>query len=229
MFFCLTVWTATLLAGATLPANSRSVVRTDDRSGRLVRSVVVAPRIVSAVEVRPIPVLHESVEFPAVKSTPVQGLIEDASKRHDVDPLLVESVIKVESNFNARAVSPKGALGLMQLIPATARRFGVKDPFDAQQNIEGGVKYLKYLQQLYGDDRLALAAYNAGEGAVAKYGAIPPYAETQSYVYEVGRRYGQARRQKGRNHPVAAVPSRPETPRIHESTDAEGRIHLSQP
>src|ERR1700716_1682625 len=85
-------------------------------------------------------------------------------------------------------------MGLMQLIPSTAKRFGVSNTFHPAQNIEGGVRYLKYLMQLYGgDERLALAAYNAGEGAVAKYKGIPPYPETQNYVYQVGKKLGQSR------------------------------------
>src|SRR5262249_1747405 len=91
-----------------------------------------------------------------------------------------------ESNYNPGAVSAKGAIGIMQLIPRTARRFGVANPFNAEENIQGGAKYLKYLLELYhGDYSLALAAYNAGEGAVAKHGGVPPYAETGTYVKKV--------------------------------------------
>jgi soluble lytic murein transglycosylase-like protein len=219
----------------------RSAVRVDPRSGRLVRTVMVEPRSVEAqpieaavVQPREIRPLEVSLTPTAVTSSPkqdVRALIADAARKHDVDPMLVESMVQVESNYDPRAVSHKGAMGLMQLIPATARRFGVVNPFDAQQNIEGGVRYLKYLQQLYRDDRLALAAYNAGEGAVAKYGAIPPYAETQNYVYEVGRRYGQARRAQRSLQATelttgpAAVP----VPKIETFTDEQGRIHYRMP
>jgi Transglycosylase SLT domain len=101
----------------------------------------------------------------------------------------------VESNYNSFAVSNKGAEGLMQLMPPTARMLGVSNSFDPQQNIDAGVKYLKYLQGVYKDDRLALAAYNAGPAAVDKYKQVPPFKETQNYVEQVGRRYDDARRQ----------------------------------
>jgi len=108
-----------------------------------------------------------------------------------VDPLLVDSVIRVESNYNPLAVSPKGAEGLMQLIPATARRFGVTNSFDVKENIEAGVTYLKYLLDMFGDDRLAVAAYNAGESAVMRYGDVPPYRETMNYVSRVGKAWAR--------------------------------------
>jgi soluble lytic murein transglycosylase-like protein len=154
-----------------------TVVRADPRTGKLVRSTVVS-----------------SVSAGHGPAPQLDTIIDKAAKAHDVDPLLVHSIIKVESNYNVHAVSNKGAEGLMQLTPSTARMLGVSDSFDPQQNIEAGVKYLKYLQDLYQDDKLALAAYNAGPGAVDKYNAIPPYAETQKYVVEVGKRYGEARR-----------------------------------
>ena len=108
-----------------------------------------------------------------------------------VDPLLLYSVMHQESSFKQRAISPKGARGLMQLMPGTAARFGVTNIFDPKQNIEGGARYLRFLLDRFdGDVRLALAGYNAGEGAVDKYGwRIPPYAETQEYVRRISRRY----------------------------------------
>jgi soluble lytic murein transglycosylase-like protein len=113
-------------------------------------------------------------------------LIRDAADRHAVAPALVESVIRVESNFQPRAVSRKGARGLMQLMPETAARLGVRNIFDAQENIEAGVRHLRYLMDRYqGNTSLALAAYNAGVDAVARYGGIPPYAETRAYVTRI--------------------------------------------
>ena len=106
-----------------------------------------------------------------------------SAARNALPVQLLHSVIRVESNYNPNAVSPKGALGLMQLIPATARRFGVDNVFNPLENLEGGARYLRYLLDLYGGNYpLALAAYNAGEGAVAKYGGVPPYPETQNYL-----------------------------------------------
>jgi soluble lytic murein transglycosylase-like protein len=122
--------------------------------------------------------------------------IDSIARRHGVDPLLVRAVIRVESNFDPRAVSPKGAAGLMQLMPETAQRYGVDNRFDPAQNIDGGVRYLRDLMAMFpGNLSLALAAYNAGEGAVLKYGRrIPPYPETQQYVVWVRSFYDQLRR-----------------------------------
>ncbi len=113
-------------------------------------------------------------------------IISRVSKRYDVDPALIKAVIEVESDFNPRARSKAGAKGLMQLMPDTARGLGVTDIYDPSANIEGGVKYLKRLLISFKRDvPLALAAYNAGENKVRKYGAIPPYKETQGYVAKV--------------------------------------------
>ena len=135
--------------------------------------------------------------------------IDAIAKRHGVDPLLVRAIIRVESNFDPKAVSPKGAVGLMQLMPETAMRYGVENRFDATQNIDGGVRYMRDLMAMFnGNLSLALAAYNAGEGAVLKYGRrIPPYPETQQYVVGVRSYYNQFRRAdpaKSRN--LATVP-----------------------
>lgn len=113
-------------------------------------------------------------------------LIIRASEKHKIEPALVKAIIKAESNFNHRAVSPKGAKGLMQLMPATASSLQVQDSFHPETNIEGGVKYLRYLLNYFnGNLHLALAAYNAGENAVIRHKGIPPYRETQEYVQRV--------------------------------------------
>jgi soluble lytic murein transglycosylase-like protein len=125
----------------------------------------------------------------------VDRFIVDAGNRHGVDPLLIYSIMHRESSFKRFATSNKGARGLMQLMPATATRLGVRDIYDPQQNIDGGTKYVRFLLDMFdGDVRLALAGYNAGEGAVLKYGrSIPPYRETQEYVRRISERYALMR------------------------------------
>ncbi len=121
----------------------------------------------------------------------VDSYIVDSSRRYNIDPLLIYSQMHQESTFKSRATSPKGASGLMQLMPGTARRFGVEKIYDPKQNIEGGVRYMRWLLDTFnGDVVLALAGYNAGEGAVMKYGwQVPPYRETQEYVRRITDRY----------------------------------------
>ena len=120
----------------------------------------------------------------------VRSLIFQAAKDEGVEPALLEALVSVESNFNTRAVSKAGAQGLTQLMPSTARALGVQDPFDPIQNLRGGAKYLKQMLGKYGDLGKALAAYNAGPGAVDRYQGIPPFRETQDYVRRVQDRYG---------------------------------------
>jgi Transglycosylase SLT domain len=119
-----------------------------------------------------------------LESTPYDEIISAISEAHGVDPLLVRALIQVESNYKARARSRKGAMGLMQLMPSTARVYNVRNPFDPKANIEAGIKHLKSLIDRYGTE-LALAAYNAGEGAVAKFNGVPPYRETRNYVSRI--------------------------------------------
>jgi hypothetical protein len=123
------------------------------------------------------------------------GYIVDSCNRYGIDPLLIYSQMHQESGFKLKATSNKGASGLMQLMPPTARRFGVTDIYDPQQNIDAGIKYMRWLLDKFGGDvRLALAGYNAGEGAVMKYGnQIPPYNETQEYVRRITNRYNSIR------------------------------------
>jgi len=117
--------------------------------------------------------------------------IQATSREHGIDPALVKAVIWVESCYNPRAVSNKGARGLMQLLPATARRFGVTDIFDPSSNITGGVKYLRFLLDLFNENTtLSLAAYNSGEETVHRYNGVPPYRETKDYVAKIARIYG---------------------------------------
>ncbi|MDD2660763.1 MAG: lytic transglycosylase domain-containing protein [Methylococcales bacterium] len=125
--------------------------------------------------------------FSGVNKKRFTDLIEQAANRHQVDAKLVHAVIQTESAYNSTAQSPKGAVGLMQLMPDTARRFGVTDRNDPDQNVDGGTRYLKYLINLFNPNiDLAVAAYNAGENAVIRYNnSIPPYPETQNYVKQV--------------------------------------------
>jgi soluble lytic murein transglycosylase-like protein len=120
----------------------------------------------------------------------IDAAIDMAAARHNVDPNLVRAVVKVESNFNPNAVSRKGAMGLMQLMPSTARSLKVKNPFDPEQNVDAGVRHLKQLLESYGGDvKLTLAAYNAGSGAVARSAGVPHFAETQNYVRRITSLY----------------------------------------
>jgi soluble lytic murein transglycosylase-like protein len=129
---------------------------------------------------------------PALVERTPRELVEAAAKKHGLPPNFVHSVVSAESGYQTNAVSPRGAIGLMQLMPGTAQAFGA-DPHDPAQNVEAGAAYLRALLIKYdGDSRRALAAYNAGPGAVAKYNGVPPYAETQTYIERVLREYQKA-------------------------------------
>jgi len=220
------------------PVRMTSVVRSDQRTGKLVRSVIVNPKPAAAHPVAGTvvaPHVVSSASTPAapgpaaaVSQAPPPGAIDEVvaqiAARESLPAQLIHSVIKVESNYDRYAVSAKGALGLMQLIPATARRFGVRDAFNPADNIQGGAKYLRYLLELYsGDYPLALAAYNAGEGAVAKYGGVPPYAETRDYLVRIGRQLERSAAGQPQPKPVEARPAPQPDP-----LESDGTSHLRE-
>jgi soluble lytic murein transglycosylase-like protein len=155
---------------------------------------------------------------PLATSADIDSAIQQAAARHNVDPNLVRAVVKVESNFNPNAVSRKGAMGLMQLMPATARQLKVKNPFDPEQNVDAGVRHLKQLLESYGGDvKLTLAAYNAGAGAVARSSGVPHYAETQNYVRRITNLYyGGSGFETGASHDPVTV-----------QRDARGVLYIS--
>lgn len=141
----------------------------------------------------------------AANQPPYHELVLAAASRYGVDAELISSVMEVESHFNPKAISVKNARGLMQLLPETAARLGVKDIFDPKENIDAGTHYLHDLLQLYNNDfTLALAAYNAGPDKVQKYGNVPPFRETESYVKQVKRKY-----QKNKSAPATKIPAPP--------------------
>ncbi len=148
---------------------------------------------------------------PAAAAAPqpfdVERIIGRAAGLHQIDPDFLRSVIRAESAFNPRAVSPKGALGLMQLMPSTAGRLGVTNPFQPEANVEGGTRYLRQLLiDYHGDAIKALAAYNAGPERVAQYGGVPPYRETHAYVARVITDYNRRKKAKV---PASASPAKP--------------------
>jgi soluble lytic murein transglycosylase-like protein len=152
----------------------------------------------------------------------IDAAIEQAAGRHNVDPNLVRAVIKVESNFNPNAVSRKGAMGLMQLMPQTARQLRVTNPFDPEQNVDAGVRHLKRLMESFGGDvRLTLAAYNAGEGAVTRSAGVPHFAETRNYVKRITELYN------GGAEPKWRILSNPVHEPIRVQRDAQGVLYFS--
>ena len=227
---CFTIWIGGLLAAGALggaeATRRTSVVRSDPRTGRLVRSVVVTPktvtqRTVPETVIAPRAVGAAEAAPPATaQPTGIDEAVAQIAAQHALPVDLLHSVIKVESNYNPWAVSSKGALGMMQLIPATARRFGVDNVFNPVENIQGGAKYLRYLLDLYnGNPALALAAYNAGEGAVAKYRGVPPYRETQNYLHLVKKQLDK----KLATRPAPPRPVRQEAARLDPDAPAKIR------
>lgn len=188
-------------------ANGRGVVR-DEHTAGLLFSLAAEKGHVQAEELlkyfvgkrsggKPACLLQDSMDgdnlvaiFP---NSPISKLVAKLAPLYQIDPKLAMAVISVESGFNVRAVSPKNAQGLMQLMPDTARRFRVKDTFNAEQNIKGGLAYLQWLMSHFkGDVSLVAAAYNSGEGTVKKYNGIPPYPETRNYVHKINKIYNKS-------------------------------------
>ncbi|MBI3940713.1 MAG: lytic transglycosylase domain-containing protein [Acidobacteria bacterium] len=160
---------------------------------------------------------------PAV--SPYDGFITGQAAAYGVDPDLVRAVIAVESGFNPLAVSRRGAVGLMQLIPSTARRFGVRNIFHPEQNIEGGIRYLRFLLDTFNNDlKLTLAAYNAGENIVRRLGGIPNYPETLAYIRRVTGRYGESYRLYRSPPAPLALTLPPAAGAIHRIVDSRGNI-----
>ena len=200
------------MGGALLPAAQtadRITAHLDSR-GRVV--FVNQTRNVSTPQQAPAP---SGQARTANRPSTLDQVIQRSANRHQVDPDLVRAVVRVESDFNPSAVSSRGAQGLMQLIPATAERFGVRNPFDPVDNIEGGVRYLKFLLKLFrGDLELALAAYNAGENAVRRYNGVPPFRETQNYLRKISRIYPLDWQNYG-------------VPEVVKFVDSKGIVHFS--
>ena len=214
------------------PQRITTMIHPDLRTGKLVRSVTVTSKPIAAQRVVSPAAVSTQATAPAAFG--LDEAIEQIAAQVSLQPQVIHSVIKVESNYNPFAISPKGAQGLMQLIPETARRFGVSNAFNPAENIQGGSKYLKYLLDLYGGNyALALAAYNAGEAAVARYGGVPPFPETKNYLILVARQLQEAKKaEAAKQKTIAAVEIRPEAEtkpaagpnHIHEVVEADGSV-----
>ncbi|RMH22394.1 MAG: lytic transglycosylase domain-containing protein, partial [Acidobacteria bacterium] len=187
-------------------------------AGVLAAALAVAPALPAAAEVE-VKILDDGTRLitnhgaasrpqgravrPAAPPSEIARLIERYAHRADLDPRLVRAVVQVESGYDPRARSTKGAMGLMQLMPETARELAVRDPYDVEQNIRGGTTYLRRMLDRFDQDlTLALAAYNAGPGAVERHGGVPPFRETRDYVRKVYRLY------RGSPPPATARPPR---------------------
>ncbi len=195
----------------------KTVVRANEKTGRLVRTVIAPPT-------------------PRVAPAELNEIVDRIASQQGVEAPLVHSVILAESNYNTTAVSPKGAQGIMQLIPSTARRFGVSNTFDAADNIQGGVRYLRFLLDYYhGDYTKSIAAYNAGEAAVDKYDGVPPFPETLGYVRTVARNLTAQRQNQNRKSsaPNVAIQGEPDTAEVHPPIQtrigADGIIYYETP
>jgi soluble lytic murein transglycosylase-like protein len=222
---CIYLGAFALWVGFLVPSASAQIVRTVDSSGRALFVNADPPVKLSTAKSRRAIYLPAQSTFMGpsrpemtIDRDGVEKLVREAAERHNVDPALVRAVIETESNWNPYAVSRKGAGGLMQLIPTTAQRYGANDVFNPQQNIDAGVSHLKWLLERYnGNLDLALAAYNAGEGAVDRAHGIPAFRETRNYVQKVQDAYfrpGSGRLEGAFTNPRA----------IHREVDPNGRI-----
>lgn len=159
---------------------------------------------------------------PLSKTVAFDGIIEKYAGDYNLDPQLIRSIIATESGFNHKAVSPKGARGLMQLMPATAQRLGVRNSFDPEENIRGGVKHFRFLMDSFANNLdLSLAAYNAGENLVRRLGRIPDFKETKEYVESVKRKYVRE------DTATASLPVEEHPPILYRYTDESGVLHLT--
>lgn len=234
----------------TVRAQDRAVTPVSDAAQGLQVSAVQGKLVVTNAAHNPPLLVSPPVAVRPIDDTQmperIQVLVDSISKTHGVDPRLVAAVMKVESNYNQRARSSKGALGLMQLIPETGARFGVRDFFDPAQNIEGGVRYLKFLSEKFGAHNLdlQLAAYNAGENLVERLGRVPQIRETVDYVRKIKNIYKQENGPKKAPAPVeaqtaavpvdaqtAAAPAPPPPPKppsiIYSTVDERGVTRFS--
>ena len=216
-----------LCAASYAPGASAQIVRTVDNSGREMFVNADPPVVSKLTAAKPRKTIYLPAESSFMGSSHpamsidrdgAEKLVKEAAERHNVDPALVRAVIETESNWNPSAYSRKGAGGLMQLIPTTAQRYGANDVFNPQQNIDAGVRHLKWLLERYnGNLDLALAAYNAGEGAVDRAHGIPAFRETRNYVQKVQDAYyrpGSGRLDSAFSNSRA----------IHREVDPSGRI-----
>lgn len=222
--FSLTVLACLFVWGLSLSRTTWAdgIVTVTDEQGRKIFINAGGPRPEGNVATPLVPrakPIHTSAPSPEITD-----LVEQTASRYQVDPQLVHAIIKVESEYQPQAVSPKGAMGLMQLIPETAQRFGVENPFNPKENIEGGVGYLKHLLSLFGGDlSLSLAAYNAGENAVKRSGGVPSFAETRDYVQKVTDIYQSGSPQPGTD----AASKKAQLSPILRYVDEQGVVHYT--
>jgi soluble lytic murein transglycosylase-like protein len=188
--FCRIVFVFVILFGAALRISASEITTYKDENGRTVYINKDDRELRAAVDRGGTAAALQLIQLRKYRLPAIDEYIDQVAPQRQVDPDLVRAVISVESAWNPKAVSRRGAMGLMQLMPETAARFGVHDPFDPNENIEGGVRYLRFLlDRFHGNLRYSLAAYDAGEGAVAAWGNVPPYEETQTYLRRIATFY----------------------------------------